>query len=165
MDGAQPTGGNLDAARDAEAIEAARKRRRALHAVLVEVERSVARPAPGRAEQWFEHVRAELGRLHEAFEEHVEGTEKPHGLYEHILAAAPRLSTAVRHLRDEHVEIRDSVAQAVELAAEPVSGEPDERVAEVREVVTRLIGQLSRHRQQGSDLVYEAFESDIGGVD
>ena len=32
-----------------------------------------------------------------------------------------------------------------------------------REEVTTLMGQLVRHRQAGADLVYEAYEVDLGG--
>ncbi|MDN5789700.1 MAG: hypothetical protein L0H25_02355, partial [Micrococcales bacterium] len=32
-----------------------------------------------------------------------------------------------------------------------------------REEVTVLIGRLVRHRQAGSDLIYEAYQVDIGG--
>ena len=32
-----------------------------------------------------------------------------------------------------------------------------------REEVTTLMGQLVRHRQKGTDLVYEAYDVDLGG--
>jgi hypothetical protein len=32
-----------------------------------------------------------------------------------------------------------------------------------REEVTTLMGQLVRHRQKGADLVYEAYDVDLGG--
>lgn len=38
-----------------------------------------------------------------------------------------------------------------------------EDVERVRRVGTILLGRLVRHRQHGSDLLYEAYESDIGG--
>jgi hypothetical protein len=38
-------------------------------------------------------------------------------------------------------------------------------VADLRERANRLLGHLIRHRQQGADLIYEAFETDIGGGD
>lgn len=146
-------------------IEAARKRRRELHAVLVEVERAIARPAPGRSEQWMQRVRDALERLRDAFEEHVRGTEEPRGLYDHILAAAPRLQAAVRQLREEHVGIAESVDDAAELLDHAAGADPSDQVETVREAVLSLIARLSRHRQRGSDLVYEAFELDIGAVD
>jgi hypothetical protein len=36
-------------------------------------------------------------------------------------------------------------------------------VDSVRDLGTALLGRLVRHRQRGSDLVFEAYEVDIGG--
>jgi hypothetical protein len=36
-------------------------------------------------------------------------------------------------------------------------------VDRVRGLGTALLGRLLRHRQRGSDLVYEAYQIDIGG--
>ena len=38
-----------------------------------------------------------------------------------------------------------------------------EEVDRVRGLGTALLGRLVRHRQRGSDLVFEAYEVDIGG--
>jgi hypothetical protein len=35
----------------------------------------------------------------------------------------------------------------------------------VRERGTRLLGHLVRHRQRGADLIFEAYQTDIGGGD
>jgi hypothetical protein len=36
-------------------------------------------------------------------------------------------------------------------------------VSVVREAATTALGRLVRHRQRGSDLVYEAYQVEIGG--
>jgi hypothetical protein len=36
-------------------------------------------------------------------------------------------------------------------------------VAKLRALGTELVATLARHRQRGADLVYEAYEFDIGG--
>jgi hypothetical protein len=33
----------------------------------------------------------------------------------------------------------------------------------IRESATALLGMLSRHRQRGADLVFDAYQTDIGG--
>ena len=43
------------------------------------------------------------------------------------------------------------------------TSESKEDVDGVRRLGTALLGLLVRHRQRGSDLVYEAYELDIGG--
>src|SRR5262245_41023069 len=93
-------------------LDDVRKRRRELHAVLVEVERAIARPAPGRTDEWLAFVGDHLDRLRDSFEEHVHGTENDDGLFARIVSAAPRLSVAVRQLADEHDEIQDGIREA-----------------------------------------------------
>jgi hypothetical protein len=36
-------------------------------------------------------------------------------------------------------------------------------VEAIRDLGTTLLGHLARHRQRGADLVYEAYQADIGG--
>ena len=43
-----------------------------------------------------------------------------------------------------------------------LTGDGDD-VTRIRELGTRLLGALVRHRQRGADLVYEAYQVDIGG--
>jgi len=38
-------------------------------------------------------------------------------------------------------------------------------VAGHREAINQLLALLARHRQRGSDLIYEAYAVDIGGSD
>jgi hypothetical protein len=45
------------------------------------------------------------------------------------------------------------------VAAPDVVGDVDR----VRDLGTALLGRLVRHRQRGADLVFEAYEFDIGG--
>ena len=41
--------------------------------------------------------------------------------------------------------------------------ESADAVAARREAATELVGRIVRHRQRGADLIYEAYEVDIGG--
>jgi hypothetical protein len=77
-----------------------------------------------------------------------------------VLDSAPRLSNAVDHLVAEHAVIAALIADLLARSSNPV---PDEDVDAVRELATGLLGRLARHRQRGADLVYEAYETDIGG--
>jgi hypothetical protein len=83
-------------------------------------------------------------------------------MYEDVLETAPRLANVVRRFKAEHAAIRLGInAELVRLAA-AAAGEPvDIEATRVR--LNRLLGRLVRHRQQGADLIYEAFAVDIGG--
>jgi Hemerythrin HHE cation binding domain len=140
-------------------LEAVRRRRAELREAMGSLEQTLAAPAPGRMEAWAQRVRDALGELSDDFREHIDTTEGPDGLYHGVLAAAPRLSNAVARLTREHSQIRVLIDDLVACVSEPAMDDADQ----VRDLGTALLARLVRHRQRGSDLVYEAYEADIGG--
>jgi hypothetical protein len=143
-------------------LHAVRVRRAELRENIDAMERALASPARGRAVVWGEAVHASLVVLADDFSAHVEVTEGPGGLHQAILSGDLRLANAVDALTAEHGQIAEEIAGLVADSAPPVT--PDD-VADLRERANRLLGHLIRHRQQGADLIYEAFETDIGGGD
>jgi hypothetical protein len=133
-----------------------------LRETLNSMENTLAAPARGRAVIWGEAVHTSLVLLADDFGAHVDVTEGPGGLHESILAGDLRLANAVKALTDEHAQIAEEIATLVADSAAPVT--PDD-VDDLRERATRLLGHLVRHRQRGADLVYEAYDTDIGGGD
>jgi hypothetical protein len=104
---------------------------------------------------WRHGVAAELRRLRAAFGTHIELTEGPDGLYAELLVDAPRLVHQVNHLGREH----ETMSAALDALARRVDAEPEW----VRGWGSELLRELSRHRQRGADLLYEAYATDIGG--
>jgi hypothetical protein len=137
-------------------------RRAELREALSYLEHCLAAPAAGRSVVWGEAVHDALTTVAADFAAHVEVTEGPGGLHEEILAGDLRLANAVADLTAEHATVATEIAQLVADSAPPVV-EAD--VDAIRGRSTRLLSQLSRHRQRGADLVYEAFQADIGGAD
>jgi Hemerythrin HHE cation binding domain len=141
---------------DAAPLAAARRHRAELLQAIQSFERSLAVPAGDPA--WRDRVAARLGALRAAFAEHVVVTEGADGLYAEVLNHAPRLSRAVHVLIREHA----ALAAAMDALQRQVSvGRPS--IEEVRGWASDLLRELSRHRQRGADLVYEAYATDIGG--
>jgi hypothetical protein len=99
-----------------------------------------------------------LEHLRLAFGVHVEVTEAPGGLYEEILEIAPRLANKIARFKREHVII----ARAVVSAHDDLRADGD-APPELRARLVHLHEMLSRHRRRGTDLVYEAYDVDIGG--
>ena len=143
-------------------LTAVRIRRAELREALDVVERALAAPARGRAVVWGEALHVVIGELADDFGAHVEVTEGPGGLHQAILSGDLRLANAVDALTTEHAAIAAEIAGLVADSAAPVT--PDD-VDDLRERGTKMLGHLIRHRQRGSDLFYEAFETDIGGGD
>ena len=150
MGGTQPTFA------DALSLQVARRHRAALLRDIHLFEQAIASPSgePG----WRERVSTRLRSLRSAFAEHIVVTEGDDGLYAELLDHAPRLARRV------HVLIREHAAIAVTMSALQRRVDVREsRVDELRRCGSELLRALSRHRQRGADLVYDAYETDIGG--
>lgn len=146
------------------AFEEAARRRADLHHALVAVERVSSSPASGRLETWTGEVVKRLTMLRDAIDEHIEVTERQDGLYDEILHRAPRLSGHVGRLRGEHPSLRDGATGLIEkLHATPVGD--GWSLEDARDDVQRLLGKIVKHRQAGADLVWEAYNLDIGGIE
>ncbi|SCE68569.1 hypothetical protein [Micromonospora chokoriensis] len=107
---------------------------------------------------WREEVLLRLRPVRQGFAEHVRATEGPTGLYRELLTQSPRLEHGVRMLTREHVTIVAALL-AVQRIAEQTEVSPDE----LRHRAGHLLRKLARHRRRGSDLLWEAYQTDLGG--
>jgi len=138
------------------AYQEALTRRREMEERLTALDRAAA-SAPA-APDWAAEVSRCLIALHQALAHHVLAVEASDGLLSEIVQTAPRLSNAVQGMRDDHGRLVASIERLlIEVGESPA--------AVVREAVTELLHAMMLHRQRGSDLVYEAFARDIGGLD
>jgi len=151
--------GTSSSASDQARRETLRRQRAELRESMSALELALAAPAPGGQVRWAERVHVALVELSADFREHIDLTEGHEGLYVDILATAPRLSGAVARLTHEHVEIGDLIEGLLARTATREGEDADT----VRGLGTTILGALVSHRQRGSDLVYEAYEFDVGG--
>ena len=143
-------------------LEEVVRRRADLHQAILGLERAAAEPAEGREEQWQAGVIAALEEVEGEIVDHIEVTERDHGLYDEIIDVAPRLSRNIEVLRSEHPEMQAATsALRARLASAPVRG--DEAVAEARDAIDHVLAQLVSHRRRGADLLWEAYSLDTGG--
>jgi hypothetical protein len=136
-------------------MEGVRRRRSELRQAMGDLERALARPANP---EWIGRVRQALDRMNGDLRDHVVASEGADGLYAQILADAPHLSARVEHLVREHEALTTAIGALV-TAAE--SDSPD--VVALRDQGTDFLVRLSRHRQAGSDLMFDAYDLDVGG--
>ncbi|GAA5183378.1 hypothetical protein GCM10023322_22490 [Rugosimonospora acidiphila] len=125
-----------------------------LLAGIERLEHALSRPV---AERDWRHLVADgLTELGSAFADHVSTTEGTDGLYAQLLDPAPRLARGVYVLTREHAPL----TRAIDAVRQRVPGtDPDD----LRIRAGDVLRELSRHRQRGADLVYEAYQTDIGG--
>ena len=151
--------------RPVEALEAnssldtARERRIDLRQAMARVETRVARPSA--AASWRADVEAALIELGEALDAHISEVEDEGGLLASIVADTPRLAGQVGKMEEQHAELRVGFDRALAACSNLDALEP----AVVRRRVTSLLGRIAMHRQLGSELVFDAYNVDIGDGD
>lgn len=109
---------------------------------------------------WSEAFRSALRKVHEDLEIHVAVTERPGGLYDSLRDEAARLAGTLRRLQGEHPGLLATTDELLAQVADGATVDP----AAVREPVKDLLRRLGHHRQRGADLIFEAYEVDVGGV-
>jgi hypothetical protein len=137
------------------------KRRAGLRRTMTDVEGAASAALIGRPGDWRTKLAVHVEDLREAWAAHVAGTEGPGGLWEQIRTDAPRLAGQLHKLGREHKALTGEVEALHRSLAD--AGDDESHLADVRERVNAMIILLTRHRQRGADLIYEAYEHDIGG--
>ncbi len=159
-----PVGTKVDAAALPPELADVRLRRAGLKSAMSELELALAAPAPHRTE-WLSRLDEAVRAVHEVWTRHICETEAPGAFLDELVGEAPRLSTPASRLRREHSDILAAIVRAEKRLHEP----PDDDEGylgwadDTRTELTTVLSSLARHRQRGADLVYEAYDVDLGG--
>lgn len=148
---------------DNDALSAAGRHRAVMLDAAAGLEFAISSPV-GRGVAWREHVDGELHRLRAALAEHTREVEGDNGLLSDIVRLAPRLSNRVKLMKKEHDDMDARIGEIVQMLGAMPLENVEEGAEEIREITLELLGALSRHRQKGADLVYRAYDVDIGGL-
>ena len=141
-------------------LDVLRRRRAELFESMGALRQALAAPMSGCLDAWSEWVDVALVELSADVRAHIAITEGPGGLHTDVIDVAPRLSYAVQRLVGEHVMIVDLLDELTHRAR---GADTLARVDDVRCLGAALLGRLDRHRRRGADLVFEAYETDLGG--
>lgn len=140
-----------------------RLRREVLLRAVASLEAALAAPAADA--RWPEGVGSALSSLRATFEAHVAATEAPDGIFDQVRDRAPRLSNQIDRLLHDHVTIAADTERLIDrLDHAPMERTADENAA-IREQALQLLAAIVRHRHLGADLLYEAYDVDLGGPD
>jgi hypothetical protein len=122
--------------------------------------RAVSRPAT-REGEWLADVHKAVLRVQDELDAHRAMTRRPGGRYAELLGIDPRLGSSVARLVSEQDELVETVARIIRAIerAEPTSA----AIGPIRERVRRMSRVLVRHAHRSDDLVYEAYDVDLGG--
>lgn len=138
-----------------------RQRRKRMVAQMREVEAVLATALAGREAAWAEAAGAALGALDDVLVRHIAETERAGGLLATVRAESPWLDPQIRRLEADHGRLRRSLdAVRADLAA---AGVDMDRLCDARDAATDVLAAIARHRQRGADLLYQAYDVDLGG--
>jgi len=141
-------------------IAGAARRRSALEHSMQQVEHAAAAAAGNSG--WNDDLTSSVRQLEVALNHHIVEVESPSGLLEQIVETAPRLQRRVEDTERHHVTLTEMVTTLLKMiaAARETNTPP---VSTIRAAIVELLNELTRHRQDGADLIYEAYAVDIGG--
>ena len=144
-------------------LDAVRIRREALYEAVVGLEDALTTPV-GDGHKWRLRVAMAVDHAARRIEDHAEQTESKGGFLDKVLAEEPRLQRRVNQLKVDHERLEkevDALQNAISLVDD---AEVPEQATSIRNQAIELLGHLTRHRQRGADLIYEAYQVDIGGT-
>lgn len=142
-------------------LEAARVRRETLHQAVVGLEDALTTPI-GDAAHWRLRVAMAVEHAANRLDDHIRQTEAPDGFLQRVVHDDPRLACRADRLARDHGPLRDTVQQLQRTLATLDDAAVVEHGVEVRNQALEFMGALIRHRQRGADLIYEAYQVDIG---
>lgn len=148
--------------RNAEILGEIRIRRDELYVAILGLENAVSAPSKGRIVDWAHGVADHVERVRAAFKKHVAITENPGGLFDDVMDQAPRLAHAIAELRRNHKSLQ-SLLDDAERSIPNVHNV--NRVERTRARLLDLIRDFLEHRHRGSELVYDAYNVDLGAGD
>jgi Ala-tRNA(Pro) deacylase len=143
-------------ASESPSLTAALVLRERLYRSQSNVSRATGAPI-GSGSRWRVRLERALVKLASAAEAHVVETEGPDGILAEIVQQAPRLWREIDRQKAEHDVLIDDCARVLGR----LRGSDSSLL--VRREVQILLGKFEAHRHRGADLVYEAFDVDIGG--
>lgn len=121
----------------------------------------MATPAGPDPAGWLQGVRDRVEKLRTALDRHVGVHEGPDSFHADVVRHQPHLAARVQWLQRDHTRLSDALGS---VERELDSATPaDESMDQVRALGTDVLHLFVRHRQRGADVVWEAFNYDVGG--
>lgn len=137
-----------------------------LIAAIKGIQRALEMTGDGGKEQApCKKILAELGRVRKKVCTHISLSEGPEGLLSRVDVETPRLSTWVRKLRAEHRAMEKQVAKLDAALVKCKGAATPRTLKSIRDKAVALLEVLESHQEKGTELVFEAYLSDVGTKD
>ena len=112
--------------------------------------------------EWVATMDRAMLALGAAWQEHVEFTEAPNGLFDGLLDDSVEVAPDIDHLRRDHSVVVSALTRAGELLHADSAGPHDTKLTQSLAGIAKLVEQ---HRRRGADLLYQVYSVDLSAGD
>lgn len=158
-----PAASQLTEAEHQDAVAQSRADRDQTLAAIHALDHALATAAPGREQLWLQEVLSCLRTLEDALSGQGARGDDADGLLTDIAQMEPRFEIRVRQLREQLADIRRTAASLRSQMAESADFHPD--YADIRQQLNWMLTKLRHYRARETDLIFEAYNLDIGQGD
>lgn len=128
------------------------------------LESALLSPAPRRERDWAVGVSGRLREVCALLVRHRSTVEAEDGLYDQLETAMPRTALRIQYLRDTNQSLIDR-AELLLREVERVASTGVGAFMAVRSNAALLLGEMRHQQAREVDLIFEAFDRDMGGAD
>ena len=153
-----------DSSNSTPAVHSSRLMRERMLSAMRELETALATASPQREASWRERVTSALATLGETMAAQSTDLRDSTGLLAELLDDEPRLAPHVEALRRKYEGLFKRVRTLEEQFATNNSEAPA-GIADMRQELSQLVGDLREFQFEETDLIYEAIQVDIGAQD
>ena len=143
-------------------LHAARTRRESLLQAVLGLEDALRTPL-GDGTRWRLRVAMAVDHAAARVVEHVVASEGTDSLLAQVQTDSPRLGCRIDRLRTDHSRLLGDVERLRAAVADLGDDQVAAHGPEIRDQANAFARRLARHRRRRSDLVYEAYQVDLGG--
>lgn len=145
----------------AEQMKAARDERVRMIVAARELENALSAASWHRERDWHRRVQDSLLVLQTALKDTRNSADEEGSLLSDVVSEAPRLDTRVRRIRDEYEELERHV-ESLRFQLAELENDEEQNVDDIRQRLNWLITALQHVQSKETELLYEAFQVDIG---
>ena len=136
-------------------------RRATLYHATLNLEHAMGSPT-GDLRKWRSRTLTAAQQLAGRITEHTQQAEAPGEFLDMITTQAPHLINAAKKLEAERDNLTRHATDLVDMIERLTPTDKPSTADAIRQSALQLMGLLVRHRQQGADLVYLAYNQDLG---
>lgn len=136
-------------------------RRTTLYHATLDLEHAIGLPT-GDLQNWRSQTLTAARQLADRITEHTRQAEAPGEFLDLVTTQAPHLVNAAKKLEAEHDNLTRHSVDLLDMIERLNPTDGLSTAEEIRRSALQLMGLLIRHRQQGADLIYLAYNEDLG---